>query len=267
MNTSTPSVMPLQLPQLCFSKLMRAITEFQLIDDGDRVLVGISGGKDSIFLACALVLLQQRMKKNFELQALTINPQFDAAFDTERIAAYCHALGIPHAVRNVDIAGAIRGQGGKKACFTCAYFRRGAINRYAKESGCNKIAYAHHNDDAVGTFFMSLLYSGQLETFAPKTYLDRSNLTVIRPLIYIREQEIRDAMPKLGFRPVKSPCPYDGHTKRQTVKELISNMETKIPDLYAHLASAMRESAITGLWPPAKTRKDMQKTYFGYMSE
>ena len=146
-------------------------------------------------------------------------------------------------------------------------FRRGAVNRYAMEHGVNKIAYAHHHDDAVETFLMSLLYSGQLHTFTPVTYLDRTKLTVIRPLVYFRESELIDAIKIHGFDPVKSPCPHDGHTVRQDVKELIARLEPEIPDLYDHLGAAMRKGALGELWPAAKTRAEMRQTYFAYKNK
>ncbi len=257
--------MKIQMPQLYFSKLMRAIVEFELIDDGDTILIVISGGKDSIFLTYALAVMRERLKQNFTLRGLTINPLFSPDFDTEGIRHFCAELDIPYDVHEVDIAGAIENQGGKEACYTCAFFRRGAINRYAREHGCNKIAYAHHNDDAVETFLMSLFYSGQLQTFTPKTYLDRSDLTVIRPLVYFREQELRDAVNIHGFNPVRSPCPLDGHTVRQTVKELIAALGKDNPLLYDHLAAGMRQSALGELWPASKTRDEMKETYFNYM--
>ena len=257
--------MKFQLPQLYFSKLMRAIVEFELIDDNDHILLGVSGGKDSIFLTYALAVMRERLKKNFTLTAMTVNPGFSKNFDTERIRRFCSSLDIPFETRNVDIAGIIEGQNGKDPCFTCAFFRRGAINRYAAEAGCNKIAYAHHHDDAVETFLMSLLYSGQLHTFTPKTYLDRTKLTVIRPLVYFREQEIRSAIPIHGFQPEQSPCPLDGHTIRQKVKELIQSLSRDNPMLYEHLAAGMRQSAVGELWPAAKTRDEMKAVYQNYM--
>ena len=181
--------MKFQLPQLYFSKLMRAITEFQLIQDNDNIMIVVSGGKDSLFLAYAMAMMQQRLKKHFTLQAVTINPMFSPDFAVEKIASYMKELNIPFSSHAVDIAGTIAAQDGKDPCFTCAYFRRGAVNRFAKEHGCNKVAYAHHNDDAVETLLMGLLYSGQIHTFTPSTYLDKSDLTVIRPLVYFREQE------------------------------------------------------------------------------
>lgn len=252
------------LPQLYFSKLMRAVVEFQLIEEDDHILIGISGGKDSIFLAYALSVLQKRLKKKFSLHALTIDPQFTADFPIERIASFCEALSIPFAAISVNIAGTIEDTPEKNPCFTCAFFRRGAINRYAKEHGCNKVAYAHHHDDAVETFLMGLLYSGQIHTFTPKTYLDRSGITVIRPLVYFRETEIRDAIAVHGFAPIPSPCPLNGTTMRQEVKELISRWEEKDPQIYHHLAAAMRKSAVGELWPDAKTRDEMLEIYRAY---
>ena len=257
--------MKLQLPQLFFSKLMRAVVEFDMIQDGDNILIGISGGKDSIFLTYALAMLKKRLKKDFTLRGLTINPMFTEDFDTSDVAAFCKELDIPYDTIPVDIAGTIKNQDGKDPCFTCAFFRRGAMNRYAKEHGCNKIAYAHHNDDAVETFLMGLLYSGQVHTFTPVTYLDRMDLTVIRPLIYFREDETRDSVKYHGFTPVPSPCPMDGHTVRQTVKELIASLEKDIPSLYPHLAAAMRTGALGELWPAEKSRAEMKDTYYEYM--
>lgn len=257
--------MKFQLPQLYFSKLMRAITEFELIQNGDRILIGVSGGKDSIFLAYAMAMMQKRLKKNFTLTALTVNPMFSADFDIKKIACFMQELEIPFHSFEVDIAGTIAAQQGKDPCYTCAFFRRGAINRYAVEQGCNKVAYAHHHDDAVETFFMNLLYSGQVHTFTPVTYLDKTRLTVIRPLVYFREEEITAAISYHGFQPVPSPCPHDGHTIRQKVKELIKSMSGENPQLYAHLAAAMRESAVGELWPAAKSRREMQKAYYSYM--
>ena len=184
---------------------MRAVVEFELIDNGDRILIGVSGGKDSIFLTYALAILRERLKKDFTIAAFTVTPQFDDPFNTDAIAAFCQSLGVPYEVVDVDIAGAIAEQEEKSPCFTCAFFRRGAVNRYAKEHHMNKVAYAHHHDDAVETFLMSLFYSGQLNTFRPKTYLDKTGITVIRPLVYFREQEIIDAIPLHGFTPIPSP--------------------------------------------------------------
>ena len=259
--------MNLNIPQLYYSKLMRAVVEFDMIHDGDHILLGISGGKDSISLAYAMAILKKRLNKQFKLSALTINPQFKdaqgrpALFDIERAKGFMAELDIPYEIIDVDIAGTIATTPDKNPCYTCAFFRRGAVNRYAMEHDVNKIAYAHHHDDAVETFFMSLLYSGQLTTFLPVTYLDRTGLTVIRPLIYFREKEIQDAEKYHGCTPVPSPCPLDGKTIRQTTKELIAALSKDNPLLYTHLASAMRKSSLGELWPAAKTRDEMRETY------
>ena len=258
-------MLKINIPQLYFSKLMRAVVEFNLIEENDKILIGISGGKDSIFLAYMLAILQQRFKKKFSLEALTINPLFKSPFPAEKITAFCQELGIPHHIHDVDIAGTIESQNGKDPCYTCAFFRRGAVNKFAKEHGCNKVAYAHHHDDAVETFLMNIFYSGQVHTFTPKTYLDRMDMTVIRPLVYFREQEISEAVKYHGFTPIPSPCPYDGNTIRQHVKELIAKLGEDNPLLYEHLGAAMRKNAVGELWPATKTRKEMAATYYKYM--
>ena len=223
--------MNINIPQSYFSKLMRAVVEFELIENGDRILIGVSGGKDSIFLTYALAILRERLKKDFYIAAFTVNPQFDKVFDTGSIAAFCKNLNIPYEVVDVDIAGAIAAQNDKSPCFTCAFFRRGAVNR----------------------------------TFRPKTYLDKTDITVIRPLVYFREQEIIDAVQYHGFTPIPSPCPHNGNTTRQAVKELIAKLCTDNPNLYHHLAAGMRESALGELWPASKTRREMEHTYHAFM--
>lgn len=254
------------LPQLIFSKIFRAVVEFELIDDGDKILIGVSGGKDSLLLTYALACLRQRTKKNFSLAALTINPKFtdDFADNLKRITKFCAELEIPHEVRDLDIAGLIREQGNKNPCYTCAYFRRAAMNRRANELGANKVAYAHHLDDAVETFFMSLLSTGQLTTFQPKTFLDRSNVTVIRPLVYVRERDVERFARKYKLDVLKSPCPFDGATNRQRVKNLIRDLGKDFPDLFNHLVAAMRKNSIGDLWDAPKSRDEMRATYFSF---
>ena len=254
------------LPQVIFSKIFRAVVEFELIDDGDKILIGISGGKDSLLLTYALACLKERTKKNFSLAALTINPNFSDDFQ-EKVSVvkkFCNELGIEHEVRQLDIAGLIREQNNKSPCYTCAYFRRAVMNRRANELGANKVAYAHHLDDAVETFFMSLLSTGQLNTFRPKTFLDRTNITVIRPLVYIREFEVEKFARRQGFEILKSPCPFDGATNRQRVKNLIRDLEKDFPDLFNHLAAAIRKNSIGELWDAPKTRQQMRETYFSF---
>lgn len=258
--------MQLILPKQIFSKVMRAVVEFDMIQDGDKILIGLSGGKDSQLLAYALATLKQRTKKNFTLSAVTINPNFDENFksNVETLKNFCAELEIPYRIHDVDIFSAIQSCN-KNPCFTCAYFRRAAINRIANEIGANKVAYAHHLDDAVETFLMSLLSSGQLTVFTPKTFLSRTNITVIRPLVYLREFQIKSFVQKNNFSVVKSPCPIDGKTNRQNIKNLIVELGKNFPDLFEHLAAALRESSIGELWSAPKTQAEMRQIYFSYV--
>lgn len=260
--------MSLILPKQIFSKVMRAVVEFDMIQDGDKILIGLSGGKDSLILSYALATLKQRMQKNFSLAAVTINPQFDENFISaaENLKSFCAALEIPYEIHDVDIFSAIQSSN-KNPCFTCAYFRRAAINRIANALGANKVAYAHHLDDAVETFFMSLLSSGQLTVFTPKTFLSRTNITVIRPLVYLREWQIESFAKEKNFDVVKSPCPFDGKTNRQNIKNLIKELGKSFPDLFEHLAAAMRENSIGELWSAPKTQAEMRQIYFSYVNK
>ena len=245
------------LPQDYFGRLCRGIIEFDMIAKGDKILIGLSGGKDSLFLTYALSILRKRSSTPFELAVLTIDGMFNDTFDTTELAKFCANLSIPFHTKKVDIAGIIEKNNGNDPCFTCAFFRRGAINKFAVENGFNKVAYAHHHDDAVETFLMSILYSGQINTFMPTTYLDKSNLTVIRPLVYFREFELKET-PKLhGFTPIPSPCPMNGLTKRQEAKEMIKDLEKTNKALYAHLGAAMRRSPNSTLWPAELTREEL----------
>jgi len=245
------------LPQSYFSRIMRAVIEFDLISDGDKILVGLSGGKDSLFLTYALAVMRRHLSLKYDLAAITLDPMFTDDFNSAPLVEFCQELEVPFYTEKVDIAGIIDSNNGKDPCFCCSFFRRGAINRFAVKNNFNKIAYAHHHDDAVETFFMGLLHSGQLKTFMPKTYLDRTDLTIIRPLIYFREYELLESYKLHGQPPLPSPCPLNGKTKRQEVKDLISQLGKTNPALYDHLASGMRAGAVGELWPAPLTRDQM----------
>lgn len=238
-----------KLPKSYTRKIWRAIVEFELLKPGDRVLVGLSGGKDSSFLLYALKYIKQQAPFEFDLGALTVDMGFRQGFDTDKLQAFCSQLGIPFYLLTTKFSGVIEGNGKKGACAKCAFLRRGAMNMFAREEGYNKIALAHHYDDAVETFLMSQLYAGQLKTFMPRSYLARSGITVIRPLIYMRESEVSRAREYTGFEPIPSPCPYDGHTKRQEVKELIAQLSTSDNNVFTNLAAAMRSGDHLELWP------------------
>lgn len=259
--------MTAKLPQKYYSRLWRAIIEFGLLAAGDKILVGLSGGKDSVFLTYALAAIRDCSPRPFKLAAVTLDPQFTADFDPAPLTEFCAGLGVPHHALKADIAGAIAKSGGKNPCFVCSYFRRAVINSFAVEHGFNKIAYAHHHDDAVETFVMGLLYTGQLKTFLPSTHLERTGLTVIRPLIYFRERELRATRRLHGFTPLTSPCPLDGKTKRQEIKELIRGWERADKHVFSHLAAAMRESPATDLWPQTPTRAELQARHRSFWNK
>ena len=255
------------LPQHYFSRLCRGIIEFDMINKGDKILIGLSGGKDSLFLTYALSILRKRSKTPFQIEVLTIDPMFTPDFDVSPLAGFCKDLDVPFHTKKVDIAGIIDKNNGDDPCFTCAFFRRGAINKFAVENGFNKVAYAHHHDDAVETFLMSILYSGQINTFLPTTYLDQSNLTVIRPLVYFRESELIDTPKFHGFTPIPSPCPLNGHTKRQEAKDMIRDLGENNPLLYGHLGAAMRHNPVSKLWPTELTREELQVKHLKFWNK
>lgn len=249
------------IPQNYHSRLLRAIIEFDLISAGDKILVGLSGGKDSLFLTYALAVLRDNFAHKFDLAAINLDPMFSADFDAAPLAAFCAGLDIPFRASRANIPQAIENNGGKDPCFVCSYFRRAVINNFAAQNGYNKVALAHHYDDAVETFLMGLLYTGQLKTFLPKTYLDRTGVTVIRPLVYFREKELRPTPKFHGCAPLPSPCPLNGKTKRQEAKDMLSQWSKTNKHVFAHLAAAMREGSITELWPAPLPREEMKERH------
>ena len=244
------------LPAEYLTKLWRTLIEFNMLAEGDKILIGLSGGKDSMFLTAALAEVQRHAPVRFELACYTVDTMFSDDFPAQELKAFCSSFGLAHYHEKVNVLEAWNNRG-NTPCFSCAYFRRAATNRKSLELGFNKIALAHHNDDAVETFLLNLLNSGQQKTFLPVTFLTRTELTVLRPLIYYREHEIIDYVQKAQLKPLKNPCPYDGHTQRQDMKELIITLSKNNPELYFHLAAAMRETPGRELWPTALPQKDM----------
>lgn len=240
----------LSLPRTFTQKLLKAIREFDLIRPGDRVLVGFSGGKDSSFLLYALSILQRHQVIPFELGALTIDLGFETKLDRKAVQDYCSWLGVMSHIMETEIAKYAFGEESSDgSCATCSFLRRGAMNRFAKENGYNVVALAHHHDDAVETFLISIIFSGQIKTFLPRTELDRTGLTVIRPLVYFREAEIREFVRQQEIIPIPSPCPQDGFTKRAEVKALIADLTRHDQRIFNNLASVIREGRPQELWP------------------
>ncbi|MGQ9780136.1 MAG: tRNA 2-thiocytidine biosynthesis TtcA family protein [Bacillota bacterium] len=248
------------LPRSLNRRIWRAIVEFDLLRPGDRVLAAFSGGKDSAFLLYALRSLQLHNRRvPFTLAAVTLDPGFRPDYPTASMREYLRTLGVEWHLIRTELAEGLSAR--KDPCARCAYLRRGAICRLARELGFNRVALAHHHDDAVETFLLSLLYAGKLQTFRPKTEL-RGGLTLIRPLVYLREAEIRRHLGLLGFDPVPSGCPYEAHTHRRKVKELIHHLCRENRFVYTNLAAAMRQQKeAVELWPPPPQREELQEAY------
>jgi Predicted ATPase of the PP-loop superfamily implicated in cell cycle control len=245
----------LTLSKTATQKLLRAIREFNLIQASDRVLVGFSGGKDSAFLLYALTILQRNGIIPFELGALTVDLGFTGSFHFESLKDYCALLEVPFYLLKTEIAKyALAENNPTSPCATCSFLRRGAINRFAKENHYNRVALAHHQDDAVETFLMSILYSGQIQTFLPRTELQKTGLTAIRPLVYFREAEIIEMIPLTRFKPEPSPCPMAGHTKRAVTKDLIHTLCLEDKRVFDHLAAAIRDGRRQELWPAERPK-------------
>lgn len=253
--------MRIALPKRMIRTVQRAVIEFDLLERGDKVLVGLSGGKDSAFLLYALTVLTRHLPFPVQVEAMTVDLGFksEAEMDWSSLDELCAELQIPYQKQRVELAEEILHHPEQTPCAQCAYFRRALIHNYAQKHGFNKVAFAHHYDDAVETFLMSIVYSGQVTTFLPKTYLDKTGVTVIRPLVYLRESEIRSFIKKIGFNPVPSPCSLDGHTKRAEIKDLIRQLKKQNPRIFAHLAVAMRAERPIQFWPRELTKEEIRE--------
>lgn len=232
--------------QHLLSYARRAIQDYHMIEEGDRIAVGISAGKDSLALLLALRHLQYFYPKKFELEAITVSLGFDN-FDFSGVIAFCEKLGVRYTVYETEIGKIVFDERKESnPCSLCSKMRKGALNDKAKELGCNKIALGHNQDDINETLLMSLFYEGRIHTMSPVTYLERAELTIIRPLIYVPEKDIKYFAKKEGLPVVKSPCPADGVTRRETTKQLIYKLEKEIPSLSSHLFGAIERSEIDG---------------------
>ncbi|RAK06214.1 tRNA(Ile)-lysidine synthetase-like protein [Halanaerobium saccharolyticum] len=229
------------------AKVVKAVAEFNLINEGDRVAVGLSGGKDSTFLLMILKIFAEHFKKDFKLQAVHVDPGFEAS-TANKIENFCQDLNIDLKIIKTRIAEYITEAETKNPCSKCAHFRKGAIINYLKKNHFNKLAFGHHLDDAVETFLMSIFYSGQLKALQPKRYLSESRVDIIRPLIYLRENVIIEEIEKREIIINKSSCPYDGNTARAQVRKDFARYFTD-QQFFSNLLSAMRENNNQELWP------------------
>ena len=234
--------------QKLFSLTRQAIDDYQMIEEGDRIAIGISGGKDSLTLLYALQGLQKFYPKHFELEAVTVDLGYPD-FNLEPIRQLCQKLQVPYTIIPTQIGKIVfEERQESNPCALCAKLRKGAFNDRIKELGCNKVAYAHHKDDMVETMLLSLMYEGRFHSFLPKTYLDRMDLTVIRPLIYVSESEVIGFRNKYHLHVAKSPCPADGYTKRQYVKDLLRKLNQENPGVKNRMFSAIVNGYLED-WP------------------
>ena len=232
--------------QQVLSYVRRAVDDYNMIEQDDRIAVGISGGKDSLTLLYALNSLKRFYPLRYEIHAVTVDLGFDN-LNLDKIKDLCSTLGVEYTIVKTDIAQVIfEERKEENPCSLCAKMRKGALNQAIKEAGCNKVAYAHHKDDVVETMLMSLIFEGRFHTFAPVTYLDRMDLTVIRPLMYMNEADVIGFVRKYDVPVVKSPCPADGHTKRQYVKNLVRNLNLENPGVKERMFTAIVNSNMKG---------------------
>ena len=236
----------------------RCVEDYEMIQPGDRIAVGVSGGKDSLTLLMALAKLREFYPIPFTVEAVTLDmgaADGRPGMDFSSIAELCQELEVPYTILNSEIQHIIFDiRKEKNPCSMCAKMRRGALHEAMKQRGLTKIALGHHYDDAVETFFLSLIFEGRLSCFQPVTYLDRTGITQIRPLLYCGENLIRRTAQRLQLPVVENPCPADGNTRRQEIKELVYELQGRYPGLKARTFGAMQRLPLPA-WGPVEHRR------------
>jgi tRNA(Ile)-lysidine synthase TilS/MesJ len=224
----------------------RAVDDYEMIHEGDKIAVGISAGKDSLTLLHALAGLRRFYPKRFELVAITVDMGFEG-MDFTPIRELCERLDVPYIIAETEISRIIFDvRKEKNPCSLCAKMRRGALHNAAKEAGCNVVALGHHFDDVVETFMLNLFYEGRIGCFQPVTYLSRKDITVIRPMIYMPEKDIRYFANRVSLPVVKSTCPADGNTERESMKQLLHTLERENKGLRYRIFGALQRGNIDG---------------------
>ena len=234
--------------QQIMSQIRAAVDSYQLIQSGDRIAVGISGGKDSLVLLCALANMRKFLPMKYDLVAITVDPCFDnIQTDFRQVEELCRRLQIKYEIRRSQLGNIIFEQRKESnPCSLCARMRRGILHDMSKKHNCNKLALGHHFDDAVQTFFMNLFYGGKIGCFSPMSYLSRKDLYLIRPMVFCEESKVESAAQRYHLPVVKSECPVDGHTCRQSTQELIKDLEKQFPDLRRKVMGALPRADIDG---------------------
>lgn len=228
------------------SYMRKAVEDYSMINEGDHITVGVSGGKDSLTLLVTLAALKRFYPKKFTLSAISIDMGFEG-MDFSPIRELCESLDVPYYIKKTDIREIIFDvRKEKNPCSLCANMRRGALNEAAKEIGSDKVALGHHYDDVIETFWMNQIFEGRLGCFSPVTYLDRKEVWVIRPMIYMPEWFVKSFAQKEELPIVKNKCTADGNTMREEVKKLLYDMEGKYPGLRQRLFTALCTAEISG---------------------
>ena len=232
--------------QQLLGRVRRCIEDYRMIEAGDRIAVGVSGGKDSLVTLLALARLRRFLPTPFTLEAITLEMGMPE-MDYTPVAQLCEALDVPYTRINVPVYEILfEERKEKNPCSLCAKLRRGSLNTALTERGISKIALGHHYDDAVETLMMNLLFEGRIGCFQPVTFLDRTGVTQIRPLLYCQEDEIQRIANREKLPIVHNTCPIDGHSRRQEVKELLASMEKTYPDLKQKIFGAMQRYPLYG---------------------
>lgn len=222
--------------------MRKAIEDYNMIEEGDKIAVALSGGKDSISMLMGLKNLQRFYPKKFDLIAISINPGFEF-FNKELLQKTCDSINVPLFIEDTNIKEIVFDvRKEKNPCSLCANFRRGALNSVAIREGCNKIALGHNEDDVLETFMLNLLYTGSINTFAPMSYMDRSKMTLIRPLIYAPEKYIKSFVKRNNIEVMKKVCPMDAVSKREDMKKMINDLRIDIPHIRANLYGAIKRN-------------------------
>ena len=239
--------------QKMLSYVRRAVDHYHMIEENDRIAVGVSGGKDSLTLLVALAELRRFYPKKFEVVAITLEMGYEE-MDFSAVAALCETLGveyirIPTQIKQIVFD--IRKE--ENPCSLCAKLRRGALHEAALAAGCKKVALGHHFDDVVETYMLSLFYEGRISCFKPVTFLDRKGVTLIRPLLYVPEYYVKSFARRHELPIVHNPCPADGSTKREEVKVLLKDLEKQFPGLRDRVFGAIQRYPLDG-WVPDRTR-------------
>lgn len=235
----------MKLQQL-YSRVRRALDDYNMIEDGDKIAIGISGGKDSLTLLYALAGLRKFYPKKYDLVAISVDLGI-AEIDMSDVQKLCEKLEVPLTLISTQIGPIIFEERKESSpCSLCAKMRKGALNEAALDLGCNKVAYAHHMDDIIETMFLSMIYEGKFYTFPPVTKLDKTNLTVIRPLMYVLETDVIGFKNKYELPVVKNPCPADGYTRREYTKQLIRQINQENPGVKKRFFHAIETGNIEG---------------------